>query len=158
MRPAFTAACAAAGALLLAASAGCGRATGAPLGERLLAVEVGEGFAFAPNELRCRAGQPVRLRLSSRLRGASDLAHNVAVLAAGTDADAYGRASIEARAEDQYVPPGFAARTLAVSAFARGGEVVELAFVAPDRPGRYPIVCTFPGHCLLGMKATLTVE
>lgn len=36
------------------------------------------------------------------------------------------------------------------------GETFSLEFVAPKEPGRYPIVCTFPGHWRI-MQATLVV-
>lgn len=149
----------AAGLLTVLWAAGCSRTTGAPVEETVLNIQVGEDFTFTPGELRGLAGRPVRLRLHCRLntRG-SDLVHNIALLAAATDADAYGRAAVHARPEDQYVPAEFRAATLAVSAFGSAGEVVELAFTAPAEPGAYPLVCTFPGHCLLGMKAILLVE
>jgi uncharacterized cupredoxin-like copper-binding protein len=148
-----------AGAGLLLLVPGCSRATGAPVVETVLAIEVGEGFAFTPGQLQCAAGQPVRLRLANRLKaGGSDLAHNLAVLKPGTDAQAYGRAVINARPEDHYIPAEYQDRTVAVSGFAHAGETIELVFTAPAEPGEYPIVCTFPGHCLLGMTATLVIR
>lgn len=41
---------------------------------------------------------------------------------------------------------------------ANGGDQDTGAFAAPDKPGRYPIVCDVPGHAAAGMRATLTVE
>ena len=144
---------------LLLVAAGCSRAAGTPNGEVTLAVEVGDQFVFSPDRFHCLTGQPVRLRLTSRLRtDGSALMHNVAALAAGVDPDTFGQAAVTARPEDGYVPAGFAGRVIAASGFARGGETVEFVFVAPKTAGVYPVVCTFPGHCLLGMKATLVVE
>lgn len=37
-------------------------------------------------------------------------------------------------------------------------ESAEITITAPDRPGDYPVVCAFPGHCLLGMRGTLTIR
>jgi azurin len=39
--------------------------------------------------------------------------------------------------------------------FAKPGETVELTFTAPE-PGKYPYICTVPGHYLM-MKGVLTV-
>ena len=39
----------------------------------------------------------------------------------------------------------------------RGGQDTG-AFTAPNRPGRYEIMCHVPGHAVAGMRATLTVE
>jgi len=149
----------AAGLVTVLLAAGLNRSTGAAVEETVLNIEVGEGFAFAPGELRCPAGRPVRLRLHSRLHaGGPDLLHNIALLAAGTDAESYGRATVNARLEDRYVPAEFRSATLAVSTFGSAGEDIELAFTAPAEPGAYPLVCTFPGHCLLGMKAILLIQ
>jgi azurin len=35
--------------------------------------------------------------------------------------------------------------------------VETLRFIAPKKPGRYPYVCTFPGHWLL-MRGGMVVE
>jgi plastocyanin len=42
--------------------------------------------------------------------------------------------------------------------FAGPGETVEVVFTAPAKPGKYPYVCTFAGHCLAGMRGTLIVK
>ncbi len=145
--------------LLLVVLAGCGRAGGTPPGALMLSVEVGERFAFIPDRLHCQAGQMVRLRLTSRLRSdGADLMHNVVVLDLGVDPDVFGQAAVNARMENNYLPVGFPGKIVAASGFARSGEAVELVFVAPPVTGVYPVICTFPGHCLLGMKAQLTVE
>ena len=39
-----------------------------------------------------------------------------------------------------------------------GGETDEVTFTAPEEPGDYEYICTFPGHLAAGMKGTLTVE
>jgi azurin len=38
-----------------------------------------------------------------------------------------------------------------------GGEIEELDFKAPDTPGDYPYICTFPGHALI-MRGVLKVK
>jgi azurin len=138
---------------------GCTRATGATSGEIVLNTGVGEAFAFNPDRLRCRAGQTVRLRLNFRLPApGSELIHNIAVLATGTDPEAFGRATVEADERTAYVPSAYRHQVIAISPFVRDGESSEAVFTAPAVPGEYPLVCTFPGHCLLGMKGTLIVE
>ncbi len=41
---------------------------------------------------------------------------------------------------------------------ANGGGRDTGAFIAPNRPDRYEIMCHVPGHATAGMRATLTVE
>ena len=36
-------------------------------------------------------------------------------------------------------------------------ETDDILFIAPDRPGRYPYVCTFPGHWPM-MNGVMTVK
>jgi len=47
---------------------------------------------------------------------------------------------------------------IAKTAFAGPGETVDVVLKVPTRPGSYPYVCTFAGHCLAGMKGTLIVK
>ncbi len=37
-------------------------------------------------------------------------------------------------------------------------ETGEVTFTAPSEPGRYPFLCTFPGHYVIGMKGELVVK
>jgi len=124
-----------------------------------LDLAVNERFEFMPARLVCKAGAPVHLRVTHRMpaRG-PDLPHTTVLLRRGTDVDGFGNAVLGARAEDNYVPPAFRAQVLAASSLVHSGGQVQVDFQAPSVPGDYPIVCSFPGHCLLGMKAVLVVE
>ena len=61
------------------------------------------------------------------------------------------------RATD-FIPPAMKGRVIAKTAFAGPGETVHVTFTVPDRPGRYPYICTFAGHYQAGMKGTLVVK
>jgi plastocyanin len=37
-------------------------------------------------------------------------------------------------------------------------ETAELTFAAPETPGRYTYLCTFPAHCAAGMRGVLVVR
>ena len=50
------------------------------------------------------------------------------------------------------------ASVLAMTGLAGPGETVQVTFKAPAKPGKYPFVCSFPGHYLSGMKGELTVK
>ncbi len=124
-----------------------------------LALTVGDYFVFIPAQLRCKAGVPVRIVVTHRsLANGNDIPHTTVLLRHGTDIDAYAHAAIEARAEDDYIPAAFRPQVLAYTALIHAGGKLALDFTAPARRGDYTLVCSFPGHCIIGMKATLTVE
>jgi azurin len=54
-----------------------------------------------------------------------------------------------------YVPAS--PRILHATPLVEPGRRAELAFTAPATPGRYPYLCTFPGHWRM-MRGVLIVE
>ena len=110
---------------------------------------------FSPVELRVKAGQPVRLIFEN-----PDLMqHNLLILAPGT-IDAVGElADLMATAPDgmakQFVPAS--PHVLHATPLVEPRGRFELRFTAPAQPGRYPYVCTFPGHWRM-MRGVLVVE
>ena len=110
---------------------------------------------FSPVELRVKAGQPVRIIFEN-----PDLMqHNLLILAPGTIEEVGELADQMATALDgmakQYIPASRSVlhATPLVDPKAR----FELRFTAPAQPGRYPYVCTFPGHWRM-MRGVLIVE
>ena len=116
-------------------------------------------FVFQPSRIECSAGQALRLRLVNTLpREGPELAHNLVILRPGADVDAFARAGAEASSVEGYVPASFEPAVLARSPLVHPGQSLEFAIVAPSAPGDYPFVCSFPGHCLLGMRGALHVR
>lgn len=95
-------------------------------------------------ELTVKAGQQVRLVFTNT----DTMQHNVLILAPGTleatGALADRMLNDPSAAARMYVPetPNVIANTPLVDS----GQRTELMFTAPTTPGRYPYVCTFPGH------------
>jgi azurin len=87
----------------------------------------------------------------------SVMGHNWFLLAKGTDPLAFANAGT-ANADAGYVPEAMKDKILATIAVLGPGETGEVTFQAPSDPGAYNFVCTFPGHCQIGMKGTLTVK
>ena len=88
---------------------------------------------------------------------ANQLAHNFVLLKPGTKVDAFIMAAAMARNEN-YLPSSQKANVIAATGMAAAGETVTATFKAPTQPGRYPYVCTYPGHYNGGMKGTLIVQ
>lgn len=124
-------------------------------GARTLAVEAGRNLSFRPKALAARPGEALRLVFTNpdvvphnwalvrpgALREVGDLANR---LIARPDAARLG-----------YVPRADA--VLAYTPLTEPGGESAIFFRAPDRPGRYPFLCTFPGHWMV-MNGELVVE
>lgn len=110
---------------------------------------------FAPRELRAKAGQPVRIVFENP----DSMPHNFVLVALGAEEEvgllADQMASDPSSLAKHFVPasPKVLHATPLVNPAARA----ELAFTAPAQPGRYPYLCTFPGHWRI-MRGVLIVE
>ena len=47
---------------------------------------------------------------------------------------------------------------IAYTGMAGPDETVTVEFTAPETPGKYDYICTFPGHYLAGMKGVLIIN
>ncbi len=110
---------------------------------------------FAPTELRVKAGQPVRLVFEN-----PDLmAHNFVLVAPGAD-EAVGLLADRMAGESDGAAKNFvpaSPQVLHFTPLVDPGKRAELAFTAPATPGRFPYLCTFPGHWRV-MRGVLIVE
>jgi azurin len=87
------------------------------------------------------------------------MAHNVVIVTAGSD-EKVGKAADEMASlkdgyERNFVPK--LPEVLFATPLVNGGETFQLDFKAPDKPGAYPFICSFPGHWRM-MKGILKVE
>ena len=110
---------------------------------------------FSPKELRVKKGAPVRLVFEN-----PDLMiHNFVLLKPGSEEEVGALADRMARQEDAakrgYIPK--TTKVLYASGLLDPGTTEELSFSAPNEPGRYPYICTFPGHWRI-MRGVLVVE
>ena len=83
-----------------------------------------------------------------------EMGHNLVVLKAGTDVEAFLKESNEAKATG-YIPAGSEA-VIANTKMLGGGDsdTIDVAF---DGPGEYPFVCTFPPHGVM-MRGVIVVQ
>ena len=112
-------------------------------------------LAFTPAEVRIKPGQKVRLTFDN-----PDIQiHNLVLVKPGTDNEVGLLADRMAQDPDamkrHYVPAS--PNVLWSTPLVNARQKVTLDFTAPDKPGRYPFICTFPGHWRV-MKGTLVVE
>ncbi len=116
---------------------------------------VPQEMAFDKTELRAIAGQTVEIKLENL----DQMPHNLVVVTAGS-LDNFGPivdkfvATPDAEKMD-YVPKS--RYVLGATKMLNPSESGSLVFKLPDTPGKYPFVCTFPGHWRF-MKGVIIVE
>lgn len=113
---------------------------------------VGNSMVFDKTALSVPTGAEVHLVFKNNAT-ASTLPHNWNLVKPGTEASValaglkYGEPAgyFDARDKD----------SIAHTPMAKPGESTEVTFIAPE-PGKYPYICTVPGHYMM-MKGVLTV-
>ncbi len=118
---------------------------------------VPERMMFTKQKLTAKAGQPVKLTFVNP----DATQHNWALIQPGT-LEEVGMAGNEMAKdpkgmEKDYIPEGMDDKIIVHSRLLSPdtGEIIR--FIAPEKPGTYPYVCTFPGHWII-MKGELVVE
>ena len=116
----------------------------------------GNQMKFATTEFSVEPGEEVRLVLKNTADSPA-MIHNVVLTTTSDDATAQevGQAGSSAGKTAAYVPDHDA--VLAATDLAEPGETVEVTFTAPDDPGEYTYLCTYPGHWAT-MQGTMRVE
>jgi azurin len=131
---------------------------GKTAGPRTIEIGSGDTMKYTVDVIKAKRGEQLRLRLKpTGTMPKVAMAHNIVILKIGTDAAAYTTAAANHRATD-FIPPQLKDQVIAASKMAGNGETVDLDFKVPAKPGKYPFVCTFPGHFVAGMKGTLVVS
>lgn len=124
-------------------------------GGDVLVVRAAAGLQFAPKELRVRAGSAVRLVFENP----DVMTHNFVLCAPGSLQEIGALADWMA-ADPQGMAKGYlpaSDKILQATPLVNPRGRAELQFKAPTEPGRYPYVCTFPGHWRI-MRGELIVE
>ena len=109
---------------------------------------------FAKPELKIKAGQPIELTF----KNPDVLQHNLLILKPGTTAKV-GALADAMLTDPQAMKKGYVPKSediLYSTKLVNPGSKEVLNFTI-DKPGDYPIICTFPGHWRL-MSAVLKVE
>lgn len=121
-------------------------------------VEGNDQLKFSVEEMTVAPGEEVTIELTNDSEmPASAMSHNLVVLDKDADADAFDQAAQGAK-DDDYIPSDKKDEIIAHTALVGGGQSDSITFKAPDEPGDYTYLCTFPGHYAAGMKGVLKVE
>lgn len=123
-----------------------------------ITVLAGDNMKFSVTRIEASPGAEINLTLTNNGRMPKNaMGHNWVLLRKDADPRAYAMAAMSAVASD-YLPPAEADKVLAHTSLLGPGESVTIKFNAPQEPGTYPFVCSFPGHFLSGMAGVLVVQ
>ncbi len=149
-----------AAAMMMPASgrAQAAKVAGAAGAARTVEIKGTDDMKFSVTNIDAKPGERIRVVLAAvGSMPKMVMAHNWILLKKGTDEPAFANAGALAR-DTGFIAPAQKVHVLANTALAGAGEKVEVTFVAPKVPGKYPYLCSFPGHFAAGMKGTLTVK
>jgi azurin len=133
-------------------------ATAAKAGPRTIEITAGDNMKFNLSKIEAKPGEELKVVLTNiGTQPKEVMGHNWVLLKAGTDVAAFSAASVTAKATD-YVPPALKDQVIVHTALLGPRKSDEVTFKAPDAPGDYPFLCTFPAHYQVGMKGVLTVK
>ncbi len=119
---------------------------------------IGQDNMLRLKSITAEPGEEIRIRLTTKSSlPATAMAHNWILLEMGADAQAFANAASKAK-DNNYIPTDKQDQILTHTDLAAGGETVEITFTAPEEPGDYEYLCSFPGHYAAGMKGVLNVE
>jgi azurin len=155
---------------LAVASLGTAAAQGAPAAKsaakaqdapaktaRTVELVVGDNMKFDQTEIAAKPGETLRIVLKSTgTMPKAAMGHNFVLLKPTVDQVEFNKAAFTAR-ETEFIPPAMKDGVIANTVVVGPGETVETTFKVPAA-GRYPFLCSFPGHFALGMRGTLIVK
>jgi azurin len=104
-----------------------------------------DNMTFDKTLFKVKAGQDVKLTMKNIGKLPKEaMAHNVVILAQGTDVQAFGEAAVKDKAND-HIPASMATDVIAHTKLLGPGESQTITFKLPDA-GVYDFICSFPGH------------
>lgn len=117
-----------------------------------------QGGLLLLETIEAEPGEEIRIRLTTRSQlPPSAMSHNWVLMTADADPTEYVRQALQAPEQD-YLPPALSNMVLAHTEMVGGGETTEVVFTAPETPGEYEYLCSFPGHYAGGMNGFLVVS
>jgi azurin len=144
---------------------GCGRQEAsapqgatAPAAPREVDITANDTMKFNVTSIEARPGEYMTVVLTNT--GAlpeTVMAHNWILLKAGSDPAAFSAAGA-AYKDLGYIAPELADEVLARIGLQGPRKSGEVTFRAPEAPGEYPFLCSFPAHFQAGMHGVLVVK
>lgn len=113
---------------------------------------------YSVTRIEARPGETIHVTLKNEGTLPKEvMGHNWVLLKSGNDASAYAAAALPA-AKENYQPESLADQVLASIPLLGAKHEEAVTFTAPEKPGVYAFLCTFPGHFQAGMHGELIVK
>lgn len=141
-------------------TAGASSKAGAPTAASGRAIEItgNDTMKFSVTEIRAKPGETLSVTLVNiGTMPKLSMGHNWVLLKSQAVVDAFVNAAPQAATTD-YIPQSHQKDMIAHTRLLGPKEKDTVTFQAPKDPGRYPFLCSFPGHYQVGMKGELIVE
>jgi azurin len=133
-------------------------ASAVPTDGRAIEITANDTMKFSVTEIKARPGEALKVTLVNLgTTPKFSMGHNWVLIAPATDVQQFLVAAAEA-VTTEYVPASQKAHILAATKLLGPNERNTVTFAAPDKPGRYEFLCSFPGHYQVGMRGVLIVE
>ena len=141
-----------------AATSGAASSTTAPATGRAIEITGNDTMKFSVTEIRAKAGETLSVTLVNvGTMPKLSMGHNWVLMKSQSVVDAFVAESPMAATTD-YVPQNRKGDIIAHTKMLGPKERDTVTFKAPSQPGKYPYLCSFPGHYQVGMKGELIVE
>jgi azurin len=139
------------------ASASTSGSSTAASGTKTVEITANDQMKFSVTSIEAKPGEELHVVLTNTGTLPKEaMGHNWVLLKQGSDPMAFSSAA--ASAKDQgYIPDNLKDQIVAHIDLLGPKQTGEVTFKAPDQPGDYPFLCSFPGHVAM-MKGTLTVK
>lgn len=126
-------------------------------GAREIAITANDAMQFNLKEITAAPGEKIAIKLShiGKLPKTA-MGHNWVLFTTGSDAEVQKLAMECMKNAPDYLPKD-RSTVLAHTKILGGGESDTVTFTAPEKPGTYLYLCTFPGHFSM-MKGKLIVK
>jgi azurin len=134
-------------------------APAAPLRDgRAIEITATDTMKFSVAEITAKRGEVLSVTLVNLgTTPKFSMGHNWVLLTPDADVQQFLLAAADA-APTEYVPASQKPRIIAATKLLGPNERHTVTFAAPDKPGRYDFLCSFPGHYQVGMRGVLIVQ
>ncbi len=143
---------------------GCGKSEEAAVGPpdpasaRKIEITGNDAMKFSLTEIRAKPGEALTVTLRNiGTMPKLSMGHNWILLKTAAAVEPFIAEAPQAATTD-YIPTGRAGDMIAHTKLLGPNESDSVTFRAPGKRGRYPFLCSFPGHYQVGMKGELIVE
>ncbi|MFT3828483.1 MAG: azurin [Opitutaceae bacterium] len=129
-----------------------------PANARAIEITGNDTMKFSLTEIHAKAGETLTVTLMNvGTMPKLSMGHNW-ILLKNTAAVEPLIADAPQAATTDYIPASHSGDILAHTKLLGPGEKDSVTFRVPSKRGRYPFICSFPGHYQVGMKGELIVE